>query len=139
MDNTNESKAERFVRLAEPRVSRACKAISLIGHLAASSYEYTDKQVESMFEALQDELNTQKAKFTKKGTDRPTMRLNANVSVLSAKQPNISVSLSKSSTPFLRMHRTTQSRFGFWLSLSGLWQTRISFISARVGRTHAAV
>ena len=34
MDNNNESKAERFVRLAEPRVSRACKAISLIGHLA---------------------------------------------------------------------------------------------------------
>ena len=31
MDNNNESKAERFVRLAEPRVSRACKAISLIG------------------------------------------------------------------------------------------------------------
>ena len=70
MDN-NESKAERFVRLAEPRVFRACKAISLIGHLAASSYEYTDTQVESMFEALQNELNTQKAKFTKKGTDRP--------------------------------------------------------------------
>ena len=68
MDNTNESKAERFVRLAEPRVSRACKAISLI---SASSYEYTEKQVESMFEALQNELNTQKAKFTKKGTDRP--------------------------------------------------------------------
>ena len=68
MDN-NESKSERFVRLAEPRVSRACNAISLIGHLSASSYEYTEKQVESMFEALQNELNTQKAKFTK-GTDR---------------------------------------------------------------------
>lgn len=37
MDNTNESKAERFVRLAEPRVSRACKAISLIGHLAVNT------------------------------------------------------------------------------------------------------
>lgn len=68
MDN-NESKSERFVRLAEPRVSRACKAISLIGHLAASSYEYTEKQVEAMFDAMQQELNTQKAKFTKV-TDR---------------------------------------------------------------------
>lgn len=65
MDNTNESKAERFVRLAEPRVNRACKAISMIGHLAASSYEYTEKQVEAMFGAMQEELNTQKAKFTK--------------------------------------------------------------------------
>ena len=68
MDN-NESKSERFVRLAEPRVSRACKAISLIGHLSASSYEYTEKQVEAMFGAMQEELNTQKAKFTKV-TDR---------------------------------------------------------------------
>ena len=68
MDN-NESKSERFVRLAEPRVSRACKAISMIGHLAASSYEYTEKQVEAMFGAMQEELNTQKAKFTKV-TDR---------------------------------------------------------------------
>ena len=69
MENPNESKAERFVRLAEPRVSRACKAISMIGHLAASSYEYTEKQVEAMFGAMQEELNTQKAKFTKV-TDR---------------------------------------------------------------------
>lgn len=68
MDN-NESKSERFVRLAEPRVSRACKSISLIGHLAASSYEYTEKQVEAMFGAMREELNTQKAKFTKV-TDR---------------------------------------------------------------------
>ena len=33
MDNPNESKAERFVRLAEPRVSKACKAISLMAIL----------------------------------------------------------------------------------------------------------
>lgn len=69
MDNNNESKAERFIRVAEPRVGRACKAISMIGHLAASSYEYTEKQVEAMFDAMQQELNTQKAKFTKV-TDR---------------------------------------------------------------------
>ena len=69
MDNSNESKAERFVRLAEPRVNRACKAISMIGHLAASSYEYTDKQVDAMFGAMQQELDAQKAKFTKV-TDR---------------------------------------------------------------------
>ena len=66
------------------------------------------------------------------------MKDNARVSMLSAKRLNISVSLSKSSTPFLRVHRTTQSHFGFWLSLSGLWQMRISFISPKVGRTHAA-
>lgn len=65
MENPNESKAERFVRLAEPRVSRACKAISLIGHLAASSYEYTEEQVDAMFGAMQEALNTAKAKYSK--------------------------------------------------------------------------
>ena len=65
MENPNETKAERFVRLAEPRVSRACKAISLIGHLAASSYEYTEEQVDAMFGAMQEALNTAKEKFCK--------------------------------------------------------------------------
>lgn len=69
MDNSNESKAEKFIRLAEPRVNRACKAISMIGHLAASSYEYTEQQVDAMFAAMQQELDAQKAKFTKV-TDR---------------------------------------------------------------------
>ena len=40
-----ETKSERFVRLAEPRVSRACKAVSLLANLASSQYEYTEKQV----------------------------------------------------------------------------------------------
>ena len=48
------------------RLQSAC---SMIVHLAASSYEYTEKQVEAMFDAMQQELNTQKAKFTKV-TDR---------------------------------------------------------------------
>lgn len=65
MDNTNESKAERFVRLAEPRVSRACKAISLIGNFATDDYEYTEQQVDAMFGAMQEALNTAKAKFRK--------------------------------------------------------------------------
>ena len=68
MDNNNESKAEKFVRLAEPRVNRACKAISMIGHLAASSYEYTEQQVDAMFAAMQDALNTARAKY-RKGAD----------------------------------------------------------------------
>lgn len=68
MDNNNESKSERFVRLAEPRVNRACKAISMIGHLAASSYEYTEQQVDAMFAAMQDALDTARAKY-RKGAD----------------------------------------------------------------------
>lgn len=69
MDNNNESKAERFVRLAEPRVSRACKAISLIGNFATGDYEFTEQQVAAMFAAMQEELDAQRAKF-KKGSER---------------------------------------------------------------------
>lgn len=69
MDNNNESKAERFIRVAEPRVGRACKAISLIGNFATGDYEYTEQQVDAMFAAMQEELDAQRAKF-KKGSER---------------------------------------------------------------------
>ena len=65
MEKTNESKSERFVRIAEARTTRACKAISLLGNLAASGYEYTDKQVDAVFEALQREVDAARAMFEK--------------------------------------------------------------------------
>lgn len=60
-----ETKSERFVRIAEPRVERACKAIRLIGNLSASGYEYTETQVEAMFGAMQQELDVARAAFRK--------------------------------------------------------------------------
>lgn len=62
----NETKEERFVRIAEPRVSRACKAVSLLGNLAGSGYEYTEEQVDAMFGAVQEALDTARAQFKKK-------------------------------------------------------------------------
>ncbi len=54
------------MRIAEPRVSRACKAVSLLGNLAGSGYEYTEEQVSSMFGAVQEALDTARAQFKKK-------------------------------------------------------------------------
>lgn len=65
MEKTVETKAERFIRVAEPRVGRACKAISLIGNFATGDYDYTEQQVDAMFGAMQEALNTAKAKFCK--------------------------------------------------------------------------
>lgn len=62
----NETKEQRFVRIAEPRVSRACKAVSLLGNLAGSGYEYTEEQVDVMFGAVQEALDTARAQFKKK-------------------------------------------------------------------------
>lgn len=70
MENVKESKAERFVRVAEPRVGRACKAISLIGNFATGDYEYTEQQVDAMFAAMQEALNTARAKY-RKGKESP--------------------------------------------------------------------
>lgn len=61
-----ETKEERFIRIAEPRVSRACKAVSLLGNLAGSGYEYTEEQVDVMFGAVQEALDTARAQFKKK-------------------------------------------------------------------------
>ena len=61
-----ETKEEWFIRIAEPRVSRACKAVSLLGNLAGSGYEYTEEQVDAMFGAVQEALDTARAQFKKK-------------------------------------------------------------------------
>lgn len=65
MINKQETKEERFVRIAEPRVNRACKAISLLGNLSGSGYEYTQEQVDAMFGAVQKSLDTARASFDK--------------------------------------------------------------------------
>ena len=62
MEETN---AQKFVRIAEPRVTRACKAVSLLGNLAGSNYEYTEEQVDAMFGAVQKELDNARAAFSK--------------------------------------------------------------------------
>lgn len=65
MIDKNESKEARFLRVAEPRVNRACKAVSLLGNLADSSYAYTPAQVDAMFGAVQAALDSAKARFDK--------------------------------------------------------------------------
>lgn len=60
-----ETKQQKFVRIAEPRVTRACKAVNLLGNLAASSYEYSEEQVNAMFAAVQYELDMAREKFRK--------------------------------------------------------------------------
>ena len=65
MIDKSETKEARFVRIAEPRVNRACKAISLLGNLAGSGYEYTQEQVDAMFGAVQKSLDTARAALDK--------------------------------------------------------------------------
>ncbi len=55
---------ENFIRLAESRTNKILKSLELLGNLSNRSYyEYTQEQVDAIFNALQEELETQKTRF----------------------------------------------------------------------------
>lgn len=62
-----ENKKANFKRIAENRVNKIIDMIGLLGNLSNSSfYEYTDEQIEFIFNAIENELEKQKQKFVKK-------------------------------------------------------------------------
>lgn len=65
MTMTKETREEKFRRLAESRVNKIIDGLRLLGHLSnKGNYTYTDQQVDTIFKALQRELNSIKAKFS---------------------------------------------------------------------------
>lgn len=55
---------QKFVRLANRRVSSALKLIQLIGNLAnRSNYDYTEEDVAKIFKALNSELSACRKRF----------------------------------------------------------------------------
>lgn len=66
-----ENKKNNFKRIAENRVNKIIDMIGLLGNLSNSSfYEYTDEQIETIFNAIENELEKQKQKFVKKKDGR---------------------------------------------------------------------
>jgi hypothetical protein len=61
-----ENKKENFKRIAENRTNKIIDMISLLGNLSNGSfYEYSDEQIEAIFNAIQTELDKQHNKFRK--------------------------------------------------------------------------
>ena len=58
-----ESKEDRFKRLAEQRVAATLDKIRLIGNLATSQYSYNGDQVAKIFAALKDAVADVEDKF----------------------------------------------------------------------------
>ena len=59
-----QTREQRFTRLAEQRVNVILDKLRLLGQLSnRSNYEYTDAQGEAIFKAIQKDLNSTKAKF----------------------------------------------------------------------------
>lgn len=64
-----ETKREKFVRLAENRTNRIIDTLQLMENLAnTSNYEYSQKDVDKIFNAISQQMNETKKAFSKQGT-----------------------------------------------------------------------
>jgi len=62
------SNREKFISLAEKRVTRAIKDLRLIGNLSnRSNYSYTEEDARKIMSALERELRSMKQRFNAKG------------------------------------------------------------------------
>lgn len=61
---SEETKDERFKRLAKQRGERVLKDLQLLGNLSnRNNYEYSDAEVRKLFSALEEELRSAKSRF----------------------------------------------------------------------------
>jgi len=58
-----ESRRDKFLRLGKQRMEKTLKAISLIGNLSGSGYEYTEADVTRMNDALADAVEQVISRF----------------------------------------------------------------------------
>ena len=62
-----ETKREKFIRLAENRVNSTIKAINLIGNLAnKSNYDYRKDDVDKIIKTLKKSVSDLESKFSSK-------------------------------------------------------------------------
>ena len=68
-----ETNRERFVWIAEARTQKIIDMIELLGNCSNQyNYEYTQKDVEKMFSAIESALKASKARFTTESTTKDT-------------------------------------------------------------------
>ena len=71
--NNQESKREKFVRLAEARTNKIIDMLQLLGNCSnTSAYEYTQKDVDQIFTAIEAETREAKKKFSKVKSSKST-------------------------------------------------------------------
>lgn len=68
-----ETKREKFVRLAEKRTNRILEQIGLLGNLSnTNAYEYSQKDIDTIFQAIDLSVKDAKRKFADASNSKPT-------------------------------------------------------------------
>lgn len=71
MGNVQETKRDKFVRLAEARTNKIIDMIQLLGNCSnKNQYEYTQRDVNKIFSAIQAELDAAKKRFNKQESQK---------------------------------------------------------------------
>ncbi len=66
MGKENETKREKFIRLAEARTNKIIDMIQLLGNCSNSSaYDFSQQDVDKIFTAIENELREARKKFSK--------------------------------------------------------------------------
>ena len=72
----NSDKRENFKRLAESRTNKIIDMLNLLGNLSNTSYyEYDMKEVNTIFNAIKNELDIQRKRFDEKKSRKKKFRL----------------------------------------------------------------
>ena len=66
-----ETKREKFVRIAEARTNKIINMIQLLGNCSNQSlYEYSQKDVNKIFKTIQTELDEAKKRYSKQDSQK---------------------------------------------------------------------
>ena len=66
MQKVQETKRDKFVKLAEARTNKIINMLRLLGNCSnTSAYEYTQQDVDKIFSAIETEVKEAKKKFNK--------------------------------------------------------------------------
>ena len=69
-------KKENFKRIAENRTNKIIDLISKLHNLSNTSfYEYTDEQIDAIFDAIQEELDKQRTEFKRQNKSKKRFEL----------------------------------------------------------------
>lgn len=66
MAKKNETKREKFTRLAETRVNKIIDMLKLLGNCSnLNTYDYTKQDIDKIFNVIENEVRNAKKKFSK--------------------------------------------------------------------------